>query len=269
MVVVRRDWESRFYPFPIGHLPVLCALGPQTRRRDAYRRLLAWVNEEAGPELALPHLSCRVPVEDVALVHALEDSGFRHMSTMVQSYWKRPEVIQRVPRGWVVREAVDADWPHLGEIVRDILSSMLTRYTADPDLPASGTRALYEAWGAESRAKRFSAVNLVVVREEHASEPGRFDGFAFARFSPELGSLLGGKTGELTISGIQPAHRRHGAFNVIVPALLAWLWDHGAEHCAMLTQIQNYRSLRTAQRTENLIVGAHHCFHRWLGTGAA
>jgi GNAT superfamily N-acetyltransferase len=252
-----RPWESQYYPHRMMHVPHVVAAG--SRREAVYDALIDIAL--AGVE-GSAHMLVRAPPEDDVLIRSLERARFHHTATMVQSLYRRPSVVPRAGPGWIVREANENDWPHLLDLMTDVLSAMSTRYTMDSTLPREGTRRLYRGWAEESRAGRFADVNLVVIAEGREHEPRRLDGFASARLHPTLTHLVGRPVGELTIGGMNPRWRGRGGFHAIVPELLARLWDHGASYVGMLTQIQNMGSLRVAQHLGSRLVSAHHCYQR-------
>ncbi|MCI0398184.1 MAG: GNAT family N-acetyltransferase [Chloroflexi bacterium] len=253
-----RSWESQFYPFALGHVPVIAVAESVKSPRQEYGGLLDWALDQARHDLDVQHLFCRAPAEDIALVHALEGAGFYHVATMLEFAWRRDETRDAPAVSWPLRPATGDDWPAIETLARATMTEIPTRYTADPHLPLAGTQELYAAWAAESLRGNFADVVLVITEGEAVA------GFICGRFDPRLGEVLGGPAGDMTIGGVEPGHRQRGAFLSLVQGLLNWFWEHGAQTVITRTQLTNYGSQRTLFRCHGRIVSTHHCFHCWL-----
>jgi hypothetical protein len=259
-------WESEQYGFSMGKVTTFIVAADVAQPRLVCSKLLSWMTKTAAPELSLKHLLCRATAEDIALVHCLEASSFRHMTTMMQMFWpKKPKSIPTIPEGWSVRYVEEKDWLLLVKISGETLSKIITRFSADPHLPEVRTQALYEAWAAASLDGRFADVNFVIEREGEKVEAGFIDGFISARFHEGLGKLLGCRFGEYTIGSVHPESRGSGAFHAGVRGIARWFWEHDTEAVVAYTQAHNYGSLRTLISAGARPVESHHCFHYWLG----
>lgn len=256
--VEKRAWESEYYPFDMGQIPVLAVSERASDKRECYEALLEWTISKE--EIALQHLFCRAPAEDTLLTQTLESAGFRHMVSMMEFSWRRSGVKDAQANRWKARPAEKADWPTVVQLAQDTLTEIATRYTADSHLPLRCTRDLYGAWASRSLQGEFADIVLVISDEDGVA------GFICGRFDQDLGAITKAKVGDMTIGGVEKSRRRGGAFVCLVQALLSWFWEHGADYVTTKTQITNYGSQQTLLNLDARIAGAHHCFHRWLGS---
>jgi dTDP-4-amino-4,6-dideoxy-D-galactose acyltransferase len=280
--LMRAAFDSSVYQLEMGE--VSSFLAHENRREATLHGSLLRCILRSASKLGIEHLSCRIPVDDVAARHALELAGFLLMDTSVEYSWN-PTLIEisesehslnvRTPAtspgssfrilklGVTYRPSRSEDLPALEEIARrSFTQDTLSRYSVDPALPLERTGNFYARW--INNAVRGSFGDLVMV----ACAGERPVGFQAFRREAEFSELLGVPAGSMGIGAIDPNFRGGGIFPGLMATVLAWCGREGIRLARGRTLVNNFRMHRTCAATGGTIRACFHSFHRTLGRAA-
>jgi dTDP-4-amino-4,6-dideoxy-D-galactose acyltransferase len=236
-VVARRGFESGIFGIECGTLgPVL--VDPASCRGPQLEALLDRALDEARRH-GLRHVTARVDVVDVELLHHLEARGFLTMDQILHFYGapgEREAGGAAVPdAGIEVRPPREEDIPALRAIAA--AAYRFDRFHADPALPPALADRLYADW----------IENAVRGHDDHvfvATLDGLPAGFMTARINPETTQALGVTVGKIWLVGVSEAARGRG----VAPALMAdarrWFGQQGCDVIEVGTQLRNTPALK-------------------------
>jgi hypothetical protein len=247
----------------MGRLSFICAVGEYGAKRSAYGGLIEAALEGCR-ELSLIHLSCKIPTDDVALVHALEQAGFLMMDTMVQHAWDfqaRPLPPVAALDGVSTRPFIESDLEPMRLLAADAFTDtrvIKSRYTSDPRLPLEKTARMYAEWFTRSARGDFADVVIIV---ERAGIP---IGFSIAKTEHAQNVALGVVFVTHTIGAVVPSERKGGVNTLAMNAANQAVKDR-ARHATLLTEVGNFGIHRACYNNGARIATAFYSFHKWLG----
>lgn len=276
--LMRAAYDSSVYQLEMGEVSGF--LARENGREAALHGLLLRRILRSASKLGLEHLSCRIPVDQVAARHALELAGFLLMDTSVEYSWN-PAAIEvsesehslnvRTPAaspgstfrilklGATFRPARVDDLPVLEEIARrSFTQDTLSRYSVDPALPLERTGNFYAGW--ISNAVKGAFGDLVMV----ACAGDRPVGFQSFRREAGFSEQLGVPAGSMGIGAVDPGFRGGGIFPGLMATVLAWCGKEGIRLARGRTLVNNFRMHRTCTATGGTIRASFHSFHKTL-----
>lgn len=187
------DWEAAFFGCPVIQLSL-----------SAEAPLGTWL--EARPAIR-EYIVARVPTGHIALIHALEQHGFRLLVPMVMLESGCEPVVGMAP---TVAPAVPQDVPHLAEIARHAF--VHGRFSAELELSREVVGEMYATW-ARNCCNGTLADKVLVIHVK-----GRPVGFIAVRRP----------SGEVSLIAVAPAMQGRGIGSSLVGAarrggrLFAW-----------------------------------------------
>lgn len=203
----------------------------------------------ASADENLDLLIARCPCDEMAAIHALEETGFRWMDTLV--YLRRPIGEQDRPAVAGVRTATPQDADAVASIARAAFDTYVGHYHADARLDKRAVREIYPDWA--SRAMRVPGVaDCVLVAEDR----GQVSGFAILNRLDE--ACCNG-----LLYGVDPACQGQGVFRRLLGASIAWAAENACVAMEYSTQLNNVTALRGVMREGFVMQRAVHTFHRW------
>jgi hypothetical protein len=259
MVIARPlAWDSTFFGVPMARIDYIVAspAAPAAVVEAAVDGALA-----ACDRAAIPHVTARLDVEDIAGVDVLERRGFRLMDALV-TYRMRPrkEHPTDVREVGVIRDFAPPDADAVLEIAREAFSGYKGRFQHDPHVPAERAEAFYLEWARKCMSREMADKLLVSVNSE-----GRLIGFLFFRRREPASTvgrvpILGGGLG---------ACRRDspGAYAGLIREATIWSHQQGGIG-EYQTQNYNFPVIRVYEAAGAHYVRAEYTLHAWRGAAA-
>lgn len=205
--------------------------------------------KNAGVEL----LIARCEASDWPTIHALEQTGFLLMDTIV--YYER-DVNATVPEiridGISTREASLADAHSLRNVALEAFHGYVGHYHNDPALPKDKADAVYADWA--YRSVMYKSVADTVLLAIRGYE---IVGFITLRKS-------GPGTAEVPLNAVSPHARRRGVYRLLLAEALGWCKQHGVRKCFISTQLSNSAPQRAWGQMGFLYSHAVYTFHKWF-----
>jgi GNAT superfamily N-acetyltransferase len=261
IIYVDSPWDSRIVRRRIGTVKHLAV----TRDDPAGVEILCELTNELMQPLinrGTECVVCRVQSSELALIHALEQSGFFLMDTLLDFVFAfpgtGPEPINLRPRDkrLRIRRSKPRDLRALMAINERAFANYFGRYHADPRIPpgtatriyAEWMRSAFEGWadwilvGEMDRKIAGSALWRQTLAAQEKNSPG----VAYCDMVVVDPEFQG--------SGLGTALMRHG-MDVARDV---------AQYLVGPVHICNYSIQRTLQKVGWKIFGARHSFHKWL-----
>lgn len=254
-------WETAVFSRPIGgvrHLVVDTA-APRARQvlAELLSRALSWARS-GGIEC----LMCKAYTDDTAGIHALEQSGFLLMDTLLDYvYDSRRYPLQEVPRpplapGCRIRPAEKKDADELREVARAAFREHMGRFHSDERIRADDATRIYEEW---IRSACDGYADWVLIAESE----GRIAGYSAWRRPSVLEAALRVRLGHYSIGAVHPDHNGRGLFGNLTYEGMALF--RGISDCIEgPTHVNNYAVQSAYQTLGWRVSDARHSFHRWL-----
>jgi len=210
--------------------------------------------EAAALDMRVQLMTVRIPVSDLARVHAFEAAGYRLMDTLV--YYRRD--LDHLPPKWTLpaeiscREAAHEDSGNVASVARAGFTGYLGHYHADPRLDSAAADAAYVEW-AESSTVNASPATPVLVAETAAKTVGFL---TLRQNTPE--------EMEIVLNAVDPAFQGRGIYGSLVSEALELAKSRGSSRVITSTQINNYAVQRVWSRLGFCHEQSMYTFHKWF-----
>ncbi len=209
--------------------------------------------DTAARDAGVDMLTVRVPVSNLARVHALEAAGFRLMDTLV--YYRRDlvDLPHRVsfPEGLSCRLAQPEDAADVGKVARVGFTGYMGHYHADPRLDDDAADAAYAEWAGKSVTSVSDQAPVLLVCRE--TVPVGF--LTLRRNSPE--------EFEIVLNAVHPDSRGTGVYSCLVAEALERACNAQASSLIVSTQINNYGVQRVWSRAGFYHYQSLYTLHKW------
>lgn len=230
LLVEPKAWDSEMLSVPTSNL-VLVAAGArkEVRKEIAGHLLRAYL---AAPSPMRQYVVARIPSEDVALLHALEEHGFHSIVPMVTLARHHP-----LPVSVDLAPGIELSPVRTGEAeaVGAISATAFAygRFSADPGVSTQGAENVHRTW-ARNCALGTQATETLVARKG-----GKVVGFIALKF------LMAGETkvGSIELIANAPEARGIGVGRALVRAGCNWL-AQTTPHVVVRTELPNTGALR-------------------------
>jgi len=206
-------------------------------------------------------LSGKAHTNDIAVIHALERTGFLLVDTLLDFVVELPlpDTLRRPPvlaPGTTLRIAAPSDRDALLSVAHGAFAAHAGRFQADPRIGTDRGREIYEAW---IGACLDGWADWVVV----ADVEGRIAGYSAWKRPSEIETRHDIGLGHYSIGAVHPDFAGRGLFRAIT--------HHGTMLCDGLataiegpTQVNNHAVQKAYQTLGWRIADARHSFHLWL-----
>ncbi|SRR6266480_951579 len=202
----------------------------------------------------------RVQSSELAAIHALEQSGFLLMDTLLDFVFDFSHVtteqtnLPRRDERLKIRRAKPADMPALMAINERSFANYFGRYHADPQMPPGTATKIYAEW---MRSAFAGWADWIVVAEFD----GKIAGHGVWRKTSQEESSRGVAYCDLVVVDPEFQGRRLGAALMLEGMHMA---REFAQYLIGPVHVCNYPVQRTLQNLGWRISGARHSFHKWL-----
>ncbi|MDP1846721.1 MAG: GNAT family N-acetyltransferase [Solirubrobacteraceae bacterium] len=229
-----------------------CPDGPDLRRRTGslLRECLA-----ALAAAGVTFVSARVNGDQLDVIHALEDAGFRYFETAV---WPVAPLTGTAPaRDPRVRLLVDADIERAMQLAADH-GYRGSHFLRDGGFSREQVRRLNGAW---IRTAWQAGEPIAVIESESGTD---IAGVLAFRLDPELSSHLGSTYGRMRFLAVDAEARRQGLGRALFTGAMSLLRDMGAEHADSGYTTKNHLSARLHSQAGFLTAYEEATLHLWL-----
>ncbi|MGE5212200.1 MAG: N-acetyltransferase family protein [Nitrospirota bacterium] len=205
---------------------------------------------------------CRVQSSELSAIHALEQSGFLLMDTLLDfvfDFSRTPMEKIRFPerdRQLKIRHAKAADLPILIEINEKSFGDYFGRYHADPQMPEGTATRIYTEW---VRSAFQGWADWILVAELDNKIAG-YGLWRKPRGAEERNSL---KVAHYDLAAIDPEFRSRGLWTALMldGMLIA---REFARYLIGPVHVTNFPVQHLLQKFGWNTSGARHSFHKWL-----
>jgi GNAT superfamily N-acetyltransferase len=256
----RVRWASQHFGVEVYMLRHLGIWGAPTHARERARRLVQASVEFARARGATT-IQTWVPVDDIVVVHSLEEAGYRTMGvsgTWIFDFSKTPIPAYRLEKGVTVRGYRPGDEGTLARLASRIISRhMPNRFQADPHLPAEACDELYRQWMLDSISTDLADYISVVEWE------GEVVGFCSLKCLGDRDGLCNLRLSELQLGAVVSEMRGRGLATQMHIHNLRWLQDK-TDIAYVVTQANNVAAQMVGAHLGFRPVRAGLSMHLWL-----
>jgi GNAT superfamily N-acetyltransferase len=248
-------WDSARLGVKCMHLEIAMQSGDETAYKSARGLIDATVQACCG---SADHLSLRIGGEQTAILHALEDSGFNVMDSLL-TFTANAPFQQPSPGASTVRKFRPSDLDHVKKLAGS--SFVIDRWHSDHRIPRGVADDVYSAWAEESCRDVGNRETFVV---EHAGEVA---GFMSVRLDEDAYAILGLRVGIVELTATSTQARGAGIGSSLMNASLLWFKEHGMDVAQVGTQASNTTACRVYERAGYRIAESSYAMTRWLDHG--
>ncbi|MGA3288667.1 MAG: GNAT family N-acetyltransferase [Candidatus Bathyarchaeia archaeon] len=250
----KSEWDSKHFGIEIAIIRYLFTSGDYYERRQCAKELLASLSAISKFKLVIS----RSHTEDIPLVHAIEDSSFQLMDTLVTYYFDFKNKISDFKESCKIEPLKD-EMPELKRIAKTSFSeaSVATdHFHADHRLNEAKSDSLYEQWVEETSKDKD---NVVLV----AKIDNRPVGFTTGKINNQLNNYSNKKIGSLILSAVSLEYRQAHVYTSMIQTGLRWFSDK-VDIVDLGTQIGNYSVQIAWQKLGFRIVSSRYTWHKWV-----
>jgi ribosomal protein S18 acetylase RimI-like enzyme len=164
LLVENKPWDTHILAIQTKNITLLVNSNNRYLRREIAAGLLgSWLSEHATADRE--YFVVRIPADDVSLLHALEDRGFRVLVPMVtlgKNPAGNPDVV--VPVGVEISKVQEQEVDQVEAIAAHAFR--WGRFSADPGVRPDAAQTLHAEW-ASNCCKRSQAESVLVARRGH------------------------------------------------------------------------------------------------------
>lgn len=255
----RLAWDSDHFGLEVWRMTHLGAWGDDDARQEAACALSRALVQQARRRGAHT-IHTWLPLDDLPLIHVLEDVGYRVMESQV--LWLFDLNRQPLPpltSTAVIRAHCPEDTEAIIDLARRVYTPIPDRFHADPHLPDAACDALYAAWMRNS-CRGEAADYIAVVDME-----GAVAGYGSLRYLGDQDGRCNVRIAQFLLGALDPAYRRQGAHDDMMIHMLAWLKEQGTDVAYVGTQTNNIAAQAGMVRQGWRPVRGGLSLHVWLG----
>lgn len=254
-------WDSQITGRHIGNVKHLAVTTDDYAGTEILHELIDELTRSLGKR-ETQCVACRVQSSELAAIHALEQSGFLLMDTLLDfvfDFSRVPTAETNLPqrdRRLKIRRAEPADMPALMAINERAFAGYFGRYHADPQIPQGTAIRIYTEW-VRSAFAGWSDWILV------AEFDNKIAGHSVWRMTLERqdANSRGVAYCDLLVVDSEFQGRRLGTALMFDGMQIA---RDFAQYLVGPVHVCNYSVQRTLQNLGWRISGARHSFHKWL-----
>ena len=251
------DWDSDYFGLRMARLSVMVTAEQSAQVFSVADKLLSTALG-AACHRGVQHLSLRVDVEDIGLVHALEEHGFRLMDTLVAyAFHMGRNHLPEIRPKYDLRLYRPDDYDAVLDIAATCFKGYPSRFAVDPHIPKERAQNLYREWAINCCREVFADEILVAERK------GRVIGFLAYRCNPELEQNTGIRVMGSGLGGCYPL-RFNAYLDLLREATRRVLPIVDA--IDLETHSFNVATVNYYQKLNYSYVRAKHSFHLWLNS---
>jgi ribosomal protein S18 acetylase RimI-like enzyme len=254
-------WDSRVIGRSMGTVKHLAVTNDDPAGVEILRALTSELMQtlaNRGTECVV----CRVQSSELAAIHALEQSGFLLMDTLLDfvfDFSRTPIEKIRFPErdGQLkIRRAKETDLPVLIEINEKSFGDYFGRYHADPQMPAGTATRIYTEW---VRSAFQGWADWVLVAELDA----RIAAYGIWRkaLAAEERNCL--RIAHYDLAAIDPEFRGRGLWTALMLDGM-WIARDFAQYLVGPVHVSNYPVQHLLQKFGWSMSASRHSFHKWL-----
>lgn len=254
----RMPWDSEHFETPVFRLDSLEAWGGREARPGQARRLAREVVDVVRAEGGRT-IQAWVPMDAIAEIQALEDTGFRTMDVLTT--WVFEHGRQKHPSledKCILRGAVESDVETLGALAREAYRDTPDRFHADGRLSLASCDELYGKWIENSCSGAIA--DYVIVAEVD----GRPAGYTTIRLDEPIENEETPRSGGMILSAVAPWAEGRGLYTSMIREGLRWLEEKGVRATHLGTQVNNIPVQRAWARLGFRLAKAGPSMHLWL-----
>lgn len=244
-------WDTKHFRMKMARISYLMANKDYSQALAIKNKLLSSLFELCRKE-KIVYLSCRIDINDISSIHALEMNGFRLMDTLVTfAFIKGKHKIPEIKTIYPVRKCRAKDLPHLMEIAEKSFTD--DRFHLDPCILKEKADSLYSEWIKNS----FEQKETIFV----AVSGNKPRGFLTYKLYKDLAKITGYK---IMGRGLMAVERE--AKGAIISLMKATFKDVRKNYdCVEYdTRLNNYEVIHICQKLGLDLVRAKYTFHKWL-----
>lgn len=250
LLVEDKPWDSALTSLTIRSLVVLASVDRAHFRYEITSRLLEhWLDAYAMTSVGL--VVTRIPADDVALLHALEDRDFHVLVPMVtlgSAVARKVEVA--LPSG-ISLSPIEPAQIHQVENI-SAKAFLWGRFTVDLRVPGEGAEKIHRAW-TRNCCLGTHAKHVLVARNKDAVL-----GFIALKFHM-AGTV---KVGSIELMATAETSRGMGIGRALVQAGCNWLSDT-VEYAVVRTELSNIPALRLYESLGFRVLNSSLYLSRW------
>lgn len=262
-------WDSSAFGLRMGK--IVHVVGPIDYKESLsiFKVLVPFILQKSR-DLGIEHLSLRVDTDDLAIIHGVEEAGFRLMDSIVTSIFDLKKGVSpvRSPRlrrgshlrrltsnGVKIRPYEEKDLEGLREMTRGLFK--FGRFHTDPNLPDKACEELYVKWIERDTG---GYADTILLSEQNS----QITGFIACLINEDFNRHFGTNLGTIDLFGVRAQSQGRGVGTHLIRAALEW-FKGKVDLMRSGTMIKNYPAIRIYQKVGFKIVGTNFSFHKWLG----
>lgn len=254
-------WDSRIIGRRTGTVNYLAVTRDEPAGVEILRELTSQLVQTLA-DRGTQFVVCKAQSSELAAIHALEQSGFLLMDTLLDfvfDFSRTPLEKIRFPErdGQLkIRPAKDTDLPVLIDINEKSFGDYFGRYHADPQMPAGTATRIYTEW-VRSAFQGWADWILVVELDDKIAAYGLW---RKPRGAEERNSI---GVAHYDLAAIDPEFRGRGLWTALMHDGMLIARDC-AQYLIGPVHVNNYPVQHLLQKFGWSMSGARHSFHKWL-----
>jgi ribosomal protein S18 acetylase RimI-like enzyme len=230
LIAEDKPWDSAMISVATSNL-VLLASPPRghARHQIASRMLEHWL--QACPKASEGLVTTRIPVDDTAILHALEDHGFHVLVPMVTLGKNLEKQEVALPIGSSVSVVDPKDIDQIERIAARAF--LLGRFTVDPSVPGEAAERIHGAW-ARNCCLGMRARHVLVARKKN-------EVLGFIALNFQMAGAV--EVGSIELIATAEKSRGEGIGRALVQAGCNWL-SAAVRYVVVRTELPNTPALR-------------------------
>jgi len=246
-------WDTKHFGFNMAKIDYLMARGDYTQAAMIKNKLLSYLFQICKNS-KITHLSCRININDISSIHALERNGFTFMDTLVTYIFNRyRHKVLNIKELYKVRGFKKKDLQILADIAKEVFSK--DRFHLDPHIPHMKANDLFSEWVRNCSSGGYA--DKIFVAESRKQPVG----FLTFKLNKELERFTKYKIAGRGLSAVLPGAK--GVYPCLVKAAIQDIILH-YDYLEFDTQLNNYEVIKVWQRFGFNFIRAKYTFHKWL-----
>ena len=256
-------WDSNIMGHRVGTIEHLAARGDGPQATATLQELIEKLTRTLA-DRGSQFLVCKVQLNERAAIHALEQSGFLLMDTLLEfvfdfSHASIEEIAAgREDEALRIRPAKAADLPASMAISEKVFADYFGRFHADPQIPAGAPTRVYTEW---VRSAFAGWADWILVAEMD----GKIAGYGIWRKPLDIEKRHSLRVAHYDLAAVDPQFRGGGLWAALMLDGMRIARDF-AQYVIGPVHISNHPVQHILQKFGWNIAGARHSFHKWLQT---
>ncbi len=246
-------WDTEHFGFPFATIEsLLTAPAGRERQLAVAGKLLESFGDWCSSE-KVRFVSTRVPALDLAVIHALEDAGFRFIESWVYNKFDLARVPE-VPEPPALRLSVPGDMDVMLEYSTSAFATQ--RFHADGKFDPAKADSLYRKWIETA----FHDPNQLIAVLESEGKPKAF----MVYYKSDLREYVGRQFAMWKMALLDPASRGKGLGTQFFAALARHHAGEGLDVIDSGLSLRNLASLNLHNKNQFKVVSTIATFHKWM-----